>query len=139
MHDTFLEDVYALHQAAFIMPREAQHAAFRQEAVACFGSKRIETVQSMQIVVENESHQSDRLMRLKALMIDAARAHIGLLGVNLIDDIARADDYTTLMLVVGQWHLALRESKRGSTLADTYLQQVRAALNELSGENSMAA
>lgn len=141
VHATFHEDVDALLRAAFIVPRGAEDAAIDQEAQGRTGasSEGASVRQSKQVFSDNEPHQSDRLSSLKEFMAGAAQAHLGLLGASLVDYIERADDLAKLALVVGQWHLALRESKRGGPLADSYLQQVRTALHGQSPAECPAA
>lgn len=71
---------------------------------------------------------SDDLDRIKRYMVSTAQAHLGLLAAEVVDRIERAADAGQLRAVVGHWHMALQDSKRGRAAAEEHLREVRAGL-----------
>jgi hypothetical protein len=66
----------------------------------------------------------------RSLMVSSARECIGLLAERLIARIEAARTLDELAVAAGHWHMAMRESKRGKTVADALLEQVRRLLGE---------
>jgi hypothetical protein len=64
----------------------------------------------------------------RALMVGAARKHLGLLAADLVRRIELAKDEGQLAGVIGLWHVALRESKTGKPCAEGLLAEARALL-----------
>lgn len=71
----------------------------------------------------------EKLREIKDFMTTTAQTYLGLLAAELIHRIERAKGAEALMAVVGQWHMALRESKHGNRFAGPYLHQITAALS----------
>ena len=71
---------------------------------------------------------SDELDRIKRYMVTTAQAHLGLLAADVVERIERAVDAGSLRGVVGHWHMALQDSKRGRATAEEHLGQVREGL-----------
>jgi hypothetical protein len=74
------------------------------------------------------AESSDDLDRIKGYMVTIAQTHLGLLAVEVVERIERAADAAQLRAVVGHWHMALQDSKRGRATAEEHLREVRAAL-----------
>ena len=64
---------------------------------------------------------------VKRYMVTTAQTHLGLLAAEVVDRIERAADAAQLR-VVGHWHMALQDSKRGRATAEDHLREVRAGL-----------
>lgn len=77
---------------------------------------------------------STKLREVKNFMTSTAQTYLGLLSADLIHRIERAQDAPQLMAVVGQWYLALRDSKHGHRFASGYMENVLAALRGEDGE-----
>ncbi|WMW79914.1 hypothetical protein RF679_14845 [Undibacterium cyanobacteriorum] len=75
-----------------------------------------------------------KLREIKYFMTSTAQTYLGLLSADLIHRIERASDAPQLMAVVGQWYLALRDSKHGHRFASAYMENVLAALRGEEGE-----
>jgi hypothetical protein len=71
---------------------------------------------------------SDDLDPVKRYMVTTAQTHLGLLAAEVVDRIERAADAAQLRAVVGHWHMALQDSKRGRATAEEHLREVRAGL-----------
>jgi hypothetical protein len=71
---------------------------------------------------------SDDLDRIKRYMVTTAQTHLGLLAAEVVERIERAADVGQLRAVVGHWHMALQDSKRGRAAAEEHLREVRAGL-----------
>lgn len=71
---------------------------------------------------------SDDLDRIKRYMVTTAQAHLGLLAVEVVERIECAADAAQLRAVVGHWHMALQDSKRGRATAEEHLREVREGL-----------
>ena len=69
------------------------------------------------------------LRKVKDFMSITAHTYLGLLSAEVIHRIERAKDKAQLMMVVGHWHMALRESKEGKRFAGPYLEQVKVTLS----------
>lgn len=75
-----------------------------------------------------------KLREVKYFMTSTAQTYLGLLSADLIHRIERASDAPQLMAVVGQWYLALRDSKYGHRFASAYMENVLAALRGETGD-----
>jgi hypothetical protein len=69
-----------------------------------------------------------KLREVKNFMTTTAHTYLGLLSAELIMRIERAKDAPQLMAIVGQWHMALRDSKHGHRFASDYLEKTLATL-----------
>lgn len=74
------------------------------------------------------SQDPAQIRQIKDFMTTTATTYLGLLAADVIHRIERAKSAEQLMTVVGQWHMALRESKQGNRFASPYMEQVTAAL-----------
>lgn len=70
-----------------------------------------------------------KIREVKDFMTTTATTYLGLLSAKIIHHIEKADDASQLMMVLGPWHMALRESKQGNRFAGPYLEQVKAVLS----------
>lgn len=70
----------------------------------------------------------DRLAQAQTLMIAAARQHLGLLGGEIIAEIARSSSEAQMRNCVAQWHMALRQSRHGKESAQQLLDSVHQLL-----------
>ena len=73
-----------------------------------------------------------KLREVKDFMTTTAHTYLGLLSANLIRRIEHAKDAPQLIAMLGQWHMALCDSKHGKRFAASYLDQISAILR---GEN----
>ncbi|PWF47828.1 hypothetical protein [Massilia glaciei] len=71
--------------------------------------------------------------QVKEFMTTTAQTHLGLLGAGVIERVGRAADAAELMAVVGHWHMALQDSRRGAPLAAEHLEHVKRALQADAG------
>lgn len=67
-----------------------------------------------------------KIAALKRLLSVTARHYLGLLSVDIERRIDGAQDAAQLLSVLGQWHMALRQSKHGGTYAGQYLALIEA-------------
>ncbi len=68
-----------------------------------------------------------KLREIKDFMNATARTYLGLLAMELVHRVEHAADAAQLISVLGQWHMALRESKNGKLLATDYVEQIKAS------------
>jgi hypothetical protein len=73
-----------------------------------------------------------KLREVKDFMTTTAHTYLGLLSADLIRRIERAKDAPQLMAILGQWYIALRDSKNGKRFASAYMEQT---LTTLRGEH----
>lgn len=76
------------------------------------------------------SIEPDRLAQVQALMIDSARQHLGLLGGEIIAEIAQSRTLPQIRNCVAQWHMALRQSRHGKKNTQQLLDSVQQLLKE---------
>ncbi|WP_076592141.1 hypothetical protein [Herminiimonas arsenitoxidans] len=76
---------------------------------------------------------AEKIREIKNFMTSTATTYLGLMAAELIHRIERTKEASGLMSIVGQWHMALRESKHGNRFAGAYLDQVT---NALSGQSA---
>jgi hypothetical protein len=69
-----------------------------------------------------------KLREAKDFMTTTAQTYLGLLAADLIRRIEHSKDAAQLQTVLGQWHMALRDSKHGHKFATIYLEQISATL-----------
>lgn len=72
-----------------------------------------------------------KLQEIKNFMISSAQTCLGLLAADLVQRIEKARDEVQLQSLVGQWHMALRESRQGPNVADKFLEHVRTVLGQV--------
>ena len=70
----------------------------------------------------------DRLMQVKKLMIHSAEGYLGPMAGVLVRRIAAAKDEKQGSSVMGQWHMAMRESKYGRGDVSELIARVAASL-----------
>ncbi|MBC3881363.1 hypothetical protein H8K35_09315 [Undibacterium sp. LX40W] len=70
----------------------------------------------------------EKLREVKDFMTSTAHTYLGLLSADLIHRIERAKDAPQLMAVVGQWYIALRDSKHGHRFASGFMEKTLATL-----------
>lgn len=69
-----------------------------------------------------------KLREIKDFMTTTAHTYMGLLSADLIRRIERAKEAPQLMAILGEWFVALRESKHGQRFASAYMEQILASL-----------
>lgn len=68
------------------------------------------------------------LQPIKNLMTETASSYLGLMAADIVRRINAAHTHTQLVAVLGQWHMAMRESKYGKEVAGAYLDEIKARL-----------
>lgn len=68
------------------------------------------------------------LARIKQRMRETAESCLGLMAADVVRRIERAPDAAALLGVLGQWHMALLESRSGKALAPALVEEMRIAL-----------
>lgn len=63
--------------------------------------------------------------KVKHFMITTANTYLGLMGAEIISRVQRCHNADQLTAAVAHWHMALRDSKIGSTYAANFLEQVK--------------
>ncbi len=63
---------------------------------------------------------------LQYFLAHSARTYLGLLCADICRRIDGAQDAAQLLSVLGQWHMALRQSKHGGAYAERHLRQIEA-------------
>jgi len=109
-----------------------KHAVDAQQANIAY----LETSQhTAKISISNVELIQDakKIREIKDFMTSTATTYLGLMASDLIHRIERTKEASGLMSIVGQWHMALRESKHGNRFAGAYLDQVT---NALSGQTA---
>ncbi|CAG0958511.1 hypothetical protein MTYP_00593 [Methylophilaceae bacterium] len=66
---------------------------------------------------------------VKSLMLDSTAEHLGLMGRPLVEQIKGVESHEQLRSCISRWHMALRESRNGHSLANDLMKQVQTALN----------
>lgn len=69
----------------------------------------------------------NKIAALKRLLSDTARNYLGLLSADIRRRIDEAQDAAQLLSVLGQWHMALRQSKHGGAYVGQYLVPIKAS------------
>ena len=67
-----------------------------------------------------------QLAALKQLLADTSRTYLGLLSSDICRRIDAAGDAAQLLSVLGQWHMALCQSRHGGAYARAHLRQIEA-------------
>lgn len=83
-----------------------------------------------EVTAPDEEHT---LAEARRFMTASARNNIGLLAERLIARIEAAGTRADLAAVASQWHMALRDSKRGKPVADALLEHVLGLFKEPTG------
>jgi hypothetical protein len=73
--------------------------------------------------------ESARLTRVKAEMVETAETCLGLLAAEVVRRIDSATDEAALLAVVGHWHMALQDSKRGREAALAHVERIKQSLS----------
>lgn len=91
----------------------------------------LETSPTKKISIANVEliQDAEKIREIKNFMTSTATTYLGLMAADLIHRIERTKEAAGLMSIVGQWHMALRESKHGNRFAGAYLDQVTNALS----------
>lgn len=126
---------------ASVSPRKTSAGSFGQkithESTRSDRSVAAKPSQPTQVPKRIESGESDKaallqdpekIRQVKDFMTTTATTYLGLLSADVIHRIERAKGAEQLMMVIGHWHMALRESKQGNRFAGPYLEQVTIAL-----------
>lgn len=78
--------------------------------------------------VETKEISIELLEKARCIMIESTRAHIGLLGNDMIRRISLAKNAVQIKSCIAEWHMALRGSRQGREVANQQLNQVNVAL-----------
>jgi len=70
-----------------------------------------------------------KVRQVKDFMMGVAKRCLGLLAADIVERIEKAPDARCLMSLVGQWHMALRESKKAHGYIDGWLEEVSSGLS----------
>lgn len=82
------------------------------------------------VAAEVEHDLSIEVLNLiQTILLDAADQHLGLMGKPLKQKIMLVDTEKTLLVVLSQWHMAMRDSKSGRDVAESLLQKIQALFN----------
>lgn len=65
--------------------------------------------------------------QIRALMLGTAQEYLGILATDVQGRVRQADDVAQLLAVLGYWHMALRESKRGKVYVERYFDEIKAS------------
>lgn len=71
---------------------------------------------------------AERLARIKRRMRETAEECLGLMAAEVVRRIERAADEAALLGVLGHWHMALQDSRRGKAVALGLVEELRLAL-----------
>jgi len=82
------------------------------------------------VVAPGSPPASPSLDAIKAELIDAAEAHLGVMASDVILRVRQATDARTLLRVLGHWHMAMQESRHGKVAVAALLQKTKAALQQ---------
>jgi hypothetical protein len=69
---------------------------------------------------------ASKLQHIKTLMTETAMSYLGLMAADIVRRVEGASNETQLMSVLGQWHMAMRDSKYGKDVAGAYLDEIKA-------------
>lgn len=69
-----------------------------------------------------------RLAPVKAMLVSTAQTYLGLIAADLVRQIGAARDEHQLQRAIGQWHMAMQDSKYGREVVEAQLARVKAAL-----------
>jgi hypothetical protein len=83
------------------------------------------TVESIELTALPDEIDPLALLEIKLLMQESTQQYLGLLGADLKKQIAAIRDAAALRAIMARWHMALRESRKGSELADGLLDKAR--------------
>jgi len=75
---------------------------------------------------QNLSADPAQLLALKRLLSESARTYLGLLSADICRRIDLADGPAPLLGILGQWHMALRQSRHGGAYVGRRLRQIEA-------------
>lgn len=78
---------------------------------------------------------SAKLLRIKTMMMSSAEAYLGPMAMDVVRRAEEAGDEKQLLSVLGQWHMAMRDSKYGRDVAAMHLEQIKASFR---GEDMIA-
>jgi hypothetical protein len=68
------------------------------------------------------------LAAIKVELIHSAELYLGVMAGDVVARVRQADDASQLLRVLGQWHMAMQDSKHGKEAARALLERTRATL-----------
>jgi hypothetical protein len=71
-----------------------------------------------------------KLAAVKAILTEAADDYLGIMGRGIKTKIEACENKDSLKQVISNWHMAMRESKRGRESASFLMEQVHQTLEE---------
>ena len=74
--------------------------------------------------------QPAALAAIKADLISAAEAHLGVMASDIVARVRQADDASQLLRLLGRWHMAMQESRHGRDVASSLLDKTRTTLQQ---------
>lgn len=121
-----IDGVKQLHTIGKILP-ETEFVRIvdflqQEEMIALQQSSATEQVSQAAVLTDDAA----QIAALKRLLSVTARNYLGLLSVDIERRIDDAQDAAQLLSVLGQWHMALRQSKHGGAYAGQYLALIEA-------------
>lgn len=72
--------------------------------------------------------ESGALAAIKAELIMAAEAYLGMMASDIVARVRQASDAAQLLRILGHWHMAMQDSKNGREAASTLLEKTKLTL-----------
>jgi hypothetical protein len=72
--------------------------------------------------------ESSALAAIKAELIAAAQAYLGMMASDIVARVRQASDAAQLLRILGHWHMAMQDSKHGRDAASTLLEKTKRTL-----------
>lgn len=72
--------------------------------------------------------ESGALAAIKAELIMAAEAYLGMMASEIVARVRQASDAAQLLRILGHWHMAMQDSKNGREAASTLLEKTKLTL-----------
>lgn len=127
---TLLERGYIVqsHQEAMVQTVPEIRSAGPRETAARATSAVPISASRARLRADPEAYDAARLAQAKILMSEVCAIHLGMLGSEIVAKIERASDTPSLLSLIGEWHMALCESKYGSHYAGMFIDQLKQLL-----------
>jgi len=79
------------------------------------------------MAVPADSLAAPQLVAIRRFMAEAARHCLGLLAADLVGRVEQATTAGQLLALLGHWHMAMHESKRGKPFVLQHMAQLKAS------------
>ncbi|MBV1776964.1 hypothetical protein KSF73_14695 [Burkholderiaceae bacterium DAT-1] len=87
-------------------------------------------IQSEPLIAEADPLSPIVLAQVQAILKSTATEYLGLLGADICRRVDAARDRTSLMRCIAKWNMAMREGRDGREMAERYLLQVKALMED---------